>query len=414
MIFLCIYLMSLSLFTISHAMDIPQTINPEVKFSGTIADFKKHFGECDLAQNIDSTNFEDYLFELAFEKGNLPVAQWFVQKGCNVHKFYQYKDSFPQKGVLPLTAAVENGHLSLVNFLLAAGAEADGYCDKPGHCEHDRSPGNPFLCKNRQPIALAACKAHIPIYNALKSAGAHPVDASLLEAAVNSGDPAMIETLTSHIDSWGLIRTAVLHGKTRMVKTLLNLRSPRMKKQGPLITYGPLAEGFNYASLVVDSIRKNKLKITYLLLDQAPSDYNINEVSWSFWARREERPLNTALRKNKLALAKKLIKRGAWVNPPPIKGHIQNFRLNPLYEAAEADNIEAIQLLLQKGADPNHLAKPDRAYKKNDAGVIIILDYVSNQDALPIKNFIRKWNDKPNSRRIVQILHEHGLDQNQK
>ena len=40
-----------------------------------------------------------------------------------------------------------------------------------------------------------------------------------------------------------------------------------------------------------------------------------------------------------------LIQKGAWVNPP----FMENYEANPLYQAWDQDNLQAIELLLAKG-----------------------------------------------------------------
>lgn len=396
-----ICLIALSWIPMNYAMDKV----PEIEFKGTIAEFKKHFGQCDFTQNVDSApNFEDYLFGIAFEKGNLSVARWFVQHGCNLHKLYKngcqdYRDTSKP----PLIAAVENGHLPVVNLLLAMGASPDGVrCPNTMSCNHQRGPANDFLCKNIQALPLALYNRQNTIAQMLIDAGAERYWSGEIKSAVNGGNLQRLEALDTKYDSWSFVRSAIAQNNPRMVRIILNNLTEHSKKYMPSEDY----YGFNYATLVVESILNDNPEITRMLLDAQPS-FDVNCVSQSFRGP-HTRPIIAAIQKGNLAQVQDLIKRGAWINPIfPERSPIEydSIEGNPLYAAAYEDNIEAVEFLLQQGALPTHLA----CYHGSVWG-----------EPMPVIEFIRQfqgWKEyhglkqRPNLNSIIQILEDHMAKQ---
>lgn len=373
---------------------------PKVEFRGTVTEFKEHFGDCEFAKNIDSVaSFEDHLFELAFEKGNLPVARWFIQHGCNMHKLYkkEYKN-YRDTDRPPLIAAVENGHLPVVNLLLAMGASPDGVrCPNPMSCNHQRGPANDFVCKNTQALPLALYNRQNTIAQMLIDAGAERYWSGEIKSAINGGNLQRLETLDTKYDSWSFVRSAIAQNNPRMVRIILNNLTEHLKKYMPSQDY----YGFNYATLVVESILNDNPEITLLLLDAQPT-FDVNFVSWSSRGP-QTRPIIAAIQKANLALVQDLIKRGAWINPI-LTDHLikyDNIELNPLYAAANADNTEAVELLLQEGANPMLLARYPG-----------VLGYGSSSEPLPVIEFIRQFQgwktyhgcrQRPNLNRIIQL-----------
>lgn len=376
---------------------------PKIEFRGTVTEFKEHFGDCEFAKNIDSVaNFEDHLFELAFEKGNLPVARWFIQHGCNMHKLYKKEcKNYRDTDRPPLIAAVENGHLPVVNLLLAMGASPDGVrCPNTMGCKHQRGPAYDFLCKNMQALPLAFYNGHIAIAQALIAAGSERYRDGEVKSVINGGHSELIEFFGMKISDWNCVRSAVLQNNPRLVQVVLKNLTEHLKKYMPSEDY----YGFNYATLVVESILNDNPEITHLLLDAQPT-FDVNFVSWSFRGP-NTRPIIAAIQKGNLALIQDLIKRGVWINPI-LTDHLikyDSIELNPLYAAADADNIKAVELLLQERANPMHLA----CYP----GVL----GCGSSSALPVIEFIRQFQGwetypgcrkRPNLNRIIHLLEEH-------
>ncbi|GMU19258.1 MAG: hypothetical protein AMXMBFR12_04500 [Candidatus Babeliales bacterium] len=388
----------------SEFKDALETVNKKHKphYSATKKKFKKQFGNCDFTKNLNSIeNFEDYLFELAFEKGNYLVAEWFLNHGCHMNQLYKDK-GFPSQGTTPLIAAIENERIAVVQLLLSAGANPHGSgCNGGNKCKHPNESGNDFVCKNLQPLAIAAFRGNVPIFYALINARAKDRFGCIMKSAVNGGNPEMVSALCKlryNDGSWHTLRTAVRQGNTPVVKLLLENNG---LEDLPSENY----YNFNYADLIVDSINNEKSDITGILLDARPT-YDVNSVSRSFEGS-YTRPLLAALQKNNFEVARKLIKRGAWVNPPVLKefgsDYIQHEESNPLYVAARADNLKAIEFLLQNGADQNHLAISRALYNYR------YTVYSKPNPPRPIREFIvlDRSENLPNSKAIIQMLQNH-------
>ncbi len=388
----------------SNAMDKSSKCGeprPEIEFRGTVADFKKYFGESDCTQNLDSVvNFEDYIFELAFEKGNLPVARWFIEHGGNIDKLYKREKRETKSdgtGIIPLIAVVENGHLSVANVLLAMGANPNGVdCKSPNAmlCMHPKGPGNPFICKNRQALPLAIYKGNIGLAKTLIAAGAERDYHNEMKSAVTGGSHEMVKALCdmgNKNNSWLTMRTAVFDGNTPVVKLLLENSN---LKYMPSESY----DCFNYATLVVDSILNDKPEITDMLLDAQPT-FEVNSRSWSGRGP-FTRPLIAAIEKNNLVVATDLIRRGAWLNPALPKScssEIDSIDLNPLYAAAHADNMPAVTFLLEHKANPHHLARYHGSLFSEPRPVLEFIRDLKKLEGLGVKR-------RPNLDRILQIL----------
>ena len=130
------------------------------------------------------------------------------------------------------------------------------------------------------------------------------------------------------------------------------------------------------------------------MLVAAHPSFDINSITSGWTLHREfERPLNAALRKKNLLLVDQLIQKGAWVNPP----FIEDYEANPLYQAWDQDNLQAIELLLAKGACPDHLCKSRTYY------------LFEENPARPVLEFIRKFlpeesKSKPHSYAIFKMV----------
>lgn len=361
-------------------------------------EFESDFEYYEFSKDLeDVNNFDDYLFELAFEKGNLRVAQWFLQHGCFINKLYKNKTAgYPSQRyeTLPLIAAVENERIAVVKLLLREGANPNKRVCKKMACGHGSGPGNPFICKNDgKALTIAAFRGNIPLVHMLLDAGAK-LERDTMRAAVSGGSLDMVKALYklgwNNGDDWRNIRIAVRGGNTELVKFIFENSTEEFKKDLPTDYWG-----FNYATLLVDSIEMNNPEITHILLDARP-DFNIN-----FASNRSPygSPLRTAIRKNNLGMARALIKRGACINPP-IKDEygrdwFQSYESNFLYEAAFDDNIEAVKLLLEQGADPTHL-------------VVARYPGVLFPQPRPVIEFIQISDRRPNSEQIVQLLREYA------
>ena len=164
----------------------------------------------------DSIDIEDRVFHHAFELGDVHLTRSLLDKDMDPNSFH--------KETLPLTAAVEKGHRSVVALLLNAGAKPDG------SCPHQNNPNNRCwhlwtACNNIKPLLLAARQGDTATVLMLIAAGARKWNWQAIEEAVESGNP---DTVKAILDlGWGPglgsnLRTAVRQGNAPIVKLLLD------------------------------------------------------------------------------------------------------------------------------------------------------------------------------------------------
>lgn len=321
-----------------------------------------------------------FKIEQDFEAHNVSDAAFWGSFNTAVYK--KALTEYQSKGLPALLTAIQNEQLGQVHLWLNRGIDPNRSSERCNNHDNFRH------CKKCHPMRFAACKGNIPIFLALKRAGGK-IDRLTMNDAVEGGSLPMVLTLYNlgcDNNCWLNVRRAINQENMSLVEFLLS-------NSNFCRTPDPDYYGFSYTTLIIDSIENTKsAAITHILLNACP-DY-INSVdSWYItgFGRRTERPLNTALRKKKFALAKDMIQKGAWVNPPPLVNSVQSFELNPLWQAAHADNKEAVEFLLQNGANPNHLAGSGKS-----------------KDGEPVIEFIEGYIHGPNSAQIVQLLREHA------
>ena len=96
----------------------------------------------------DSIDIEERVFHHAFVLGDVRLTKSLLDKDMDPNSFH--------KETLPLTAAVEKGHRSIVALLLNAGAKPDGSCPHQNNPNNNRCWHLWTACNNLKPLLLAA------------------------------------------------------------------------------------------------------------------------------------------------------------------------------------------------------------------------------------------------------------------
>ncbi|XP_065583414.1 ankyrin-1-like [Artemia franciscana] len=273
----------------------------------------------------------------AVEKGRVNICKLLIDFGAKLDAMNAKKDT-------PLLIAIRNNNLELVIFLLDRGANPN--C---GECLHlIVQKGRADLCKLliKSGAELDAANAHgkTPLVTAIKAnnlnlvevlldRGANPNCGECLHLAVQKGRADLCKLL---IKSGAELDATNAHGKT------------------PLVT----------------AIKVNNLNLVEILLDRGANP-NRGEC------------LHLAVQKGRADLCKLLIdkmKSSAEIDAMNAHGK------TPLATAIKANNLNLVEILLDRGADPNYGECLHHAVKKGRVNICkLLIDFGAKLDAMNAK-----------------------------
>ncbi|KAL0634527.1 hypothetical protein Q9L58_006546 [Maublancomyces gigas] len=264
--------------------------------------------------------------QAAAEGGHLEVVHKLIAAGAEINA-----EPAQDSGRTALQAAAEGGYLELTNLLISAGAEIDA---------------KPAENLGRTALQAAAEHGHLELVNCLLAAGANinaePADdfgKTALQAAVEGGYAKVVERLlhASAAFEWndGLILTSVLPstirgGSAEVLKLLMKagVAVDRPDKYGRIILHG-ICEQWNEKE-IGRVLGLGKFKIN--------ARDNVGST-----------PLHAALLARNVSAATLLIYEGVDININDYEGS------TPLHLALDNGLGEIVSLLLEKGANTDHL-----------------------------------------------------------
>ncbi|KAL1880101.1 hypothetical protein Daus18300_001464 [Diaporthe australafricana] len=280
-------------------------------------------------------------------EAHLDTLTLILQSGALVETIYSTNDhDYLLRGFTALHLASYYGHLAIVDLLLAKGADVDEFVtsDIIGLLDRSDVKGHRWATA----LQLAVAGGHVAVVKRLIDAGAE-VKGSALEAAVPTGDMAMLELLQEagavardgRREDMGLsiLSTAAEVGNSDLVARLLSTMSLEDAREG-----GPWALQAAAENHHTDIVRQ---------LLQVHPDIN---------TKRDETEaltlLQTAAANGDVEILEMLLSEGAEVDLKDPKGDVDSIpseaRLpTALQSASERGDLAAVELLLAAGADVN-------------------------------------------------------------
>ncbi|EZF68550.1 hypothetical protein H105_08881 [Trichophyton soudanense CBS 452.61] len=253
---------------------------------------------------------------LAASSGNLGTVKFLLEKGANIK-------AVTSTGRTPLCYACQAGNTDMVRFLVREGADI----------HHAPSSGN-------TPVYEASRQGRIETLQYLINQGAVvTAESKALRDAASGGYTAIVKLLVkagvSLEDRVGdeALHKASVHGHTWVVKFLLLEGVKAENVRDPAENYTPLFW----------AVFHGHLNIVKLLLWKGASP-NLHPSMTKDVA--DETMLVRAIRKGCTEISKALLRKGANVDPE------HNFGVSPLCEAIVRDQVEIVQVLRLRGADP--------------------------------------------------------------
>jgi ankyrin repeat protein len=265
----------------------------------------------------------------ASRTGDAALIKLLLDSGANVNLAHP-------KGETPLMAAARTGHVDAIDLLLAKGADvnaADSY-------------------QHQTALMWAAAEGHLEAVDVLLEAGADPNQqarvSSLTDRSINADYPT---------GGFTALMWAVRNGDEAVARRLIQGGADLNLKNGDQATAMMIAivnDRFDLAATLLDlgaGVDDGSLYYAVEMRD-ATTDWFAHDGS----RERADHPnRNTALDLIKLFLDK-----GADPNKPFV-GQMHNYSMccdifanaTPFYRAAVASDVEAMKLLLAKGADVN-------------------------------------------------------------
>jgi len=291
--------------------------------------------------------------QLAARKGQLIVAKYLLDHGATV-------DEAGESGVTPLSLATDNGHKAMVELLLARGAGVNG-------------------ARGPNPLYQAVSRGFTGVVDVLL---ANKADANArssdngkrpLHAAAWKGSTNMIQSLIEHgadVNATDSSSNTPLHlaadqNKLDAAKILLAARADveARNNEGNTPLHEAAGNGFDkVVSLLLDSKATvdatNNGKASPLFLAVAGGKENATRVLLNHKADPNFKrassngsfsyPVDLVAGFRNSEILKLLLDAGAKPESSP------NGPYRPLFSAIANNAVDAVQLLLQHGADPNH------------------------------------------------------------
>ena len=263
----------------------------------------------------------------------------------------------------PLHASLQEEHFEVAQLLLAHGADINSRCGR-----------------NFTPLHFASEIGHLKIVKWLVNHGA-----DVNSQAAHGHTPLYLSSTRRHLD---ICRTLLEHGAA--VDTLVETGSTPF----------------------LEACRFGPTDIIFLLLDHA-QDVNVRHPE-----HRDDTPLHWAARRGPPEFAKKLLERGAEVNP------LNSHNYTPLLLASQYGQSGVVRLLLDYNAhwyvgahDENGDTSLHKSVGHGHIEVVRMLlacgagvNSPNNLGFTPLHRAARYWTPSPHALDIVQLLLDYGAD----
>lgn len=254
----------------------------------------------DAGADIEATtNDELHAIHLAAMRGHANVTKVLLQRGANVH-------AIDVGGATALHAAAYYGFTEVARTLLDAGADPN------------RKDRHGFT-----PLTLARQKGHSALLSLLEN----PAQAANIHNAVEWGGKK--DTLAAQIPTFKELSDAVENGQIDFIK---NVVGSGQKLAGIV---SPTGHTLLHVAAMYD-----RADLVPILIEAGVPKSQKDSLAL-------ETPLHTAVKNNRLGVARSLLASGADINARNIN------QWTPLHDAAYNGNIPMIELLLKYRADIN-------------------------------------------------------------
>jgi len=302
----------------------------------------------DLINAPDSDGYTP--LQLAAAKGQLTVAKYLLDHGADVNGRNRYRTA--------LYAAAENGHKAMVELLLARGADVNAFRSLYQAVSKGFNEVAEVLLANRADVNLAGVNGESP-----------------LDAAARTGNTELVQSLIRHgadvnakdVNGETPLAFAATANQTNAAKLLLAAQADvEAKDKGAETPLHKAASAGNteMVSLLLDSgasvdatnvndttplllaVAGGHVDATRVLLEHKADPNHIGLVRSVASDRQPPVIMAIFIRNNEIL--KLLLDAGA--NP---EGNLSSY--SPLSTAIGKNNVDAVQLLLQHGADPNRI-----------------------------------------------------------
>ncbi|VUC33634.1 unnamed protein product [Clonostachys rosea] len=321
--------------------------------------------KADLKSALDEDDCSRLL--VAVDEGHLAIVERLLAAGADVHSGNWHRS--------PIQSAVDNGHLGIVEELLAAGADV-----------------NRTDVYGKSPLFVAASNGHLAVVERLLAAGAdiNRMDSygrSPLFVAINYGHLAVVERLlaagvdtnNSKSSKHSPIRKAAYNGYLEVVERLLAAGADANALD--IDAYSPLETAISQSHLdIVERLLAAGADVNHrlpILSAVSKGHLEIFERLWAAGADVEAEneeghsPLALAACKGHQEFVERLLAAGVNVNPA-----ISRRKFTALTLATRSGHIHIVRMLLEKGADVNYIESNGKTavHYAAEAGYLNILE----------------------------------------
>ena len=254
--------------------------------------------------------------------GNIDIAKTLIEAGANVNA-----SASPVNGRTCLQAAAEYGHVELVRLLLDKGADVNS----PAAIE---SGG---LTALQAALLISSERCHPEVRTSHEKASTTIVQALLDAGADVNAPPSPRESLST-------LEAAIKTGRPELVQSLFirGLNPNCHVKSDPAIIQAVLQESFDLLLLLIEAGADINVRCT---------KYDLDEIT-----EQELTALEAVASIGSIPIAEILLDAGAILDDDT-----QGLSFHrPLHWAVSSNSTKLVQLLLDKGANPNAQAKIDR------------------------------------------------------